>query len=323
MSKRCIVDDYGTWISAGKERIRVLKTLHSEQRKIGWGLGAAQKDHLSKRATTWGLIRLYQLLLFTLPGTPVFTYGDEIGLQANQMSNKTNQTKEAPKMVWNVEKEETDGAMVSVGVFSLSMIKRSFALSAVKHFLDSHLQSNHTEYAEIRKWFRSLSDLRGKERSLLHGDYYSLYSSATSLSFLRLWDQSERYITAVNWGDGLEELKLNLEPTGKLQFNGNVCWRYLLTLLFILNFKLCLCRGGRATRNGQGEAVNWPRFWGGLDCKPERPQAQSWTSTASAVPLHGLKMAPKDRKAAYWLVLRLLKSTKCSFWIHSYGLKLH
>lgn len=28
------------------------------------------------------LLRLYQLLLFTLPGTPVFNYGDEIGLQA-------------------------------------------------------------------------------------------------------------------------------------------------------------------------------------------------------------------------------------------------
>lgn len=28
------------------------------------------------------LLRLYQLLLFTLPGTPVFSYGDEIGLEA-------------------------------------------------------------------------------------------------------------------------------------------------------------------------------------------------------------------------------------------------
>lgn len=28
------------------------------------------------------LLRLYQLLFFTLPGTPVFSYGDEIGLEA-------------------------------------------------------------------------------------------------------------------------------------------------------------------------------------------------------------------------------------------------
>lgn len=59
-----------------------MDTLHSQQRSVAWGLGAAQKSQLSKLATTPGLIRLYQLLLFTMPGTPVFTYGDEIGLQA-------------------------------------------------------------------------------------------------------------------------------------------------------------------------------------------------------------------------------------------------
>lgn len=34
------------------------------------------------------LLRLYQLLLFTLPGTPVFSYGDEIGLQAALLSGQ-------------------------------------------------------------------------------------------------------------------------------------------------------------------------------------------------------------------------------------------
>ncbi|XP_072232559.1 solute carrier family 3 member 2a [Leuresthes tenuis] len=155
----------------GVARIRDMDTLHSQQRSMAWGLGASNRAHLSKQAS--GLIRLYQLLLFTMPGTPVFTYGDEIGLQAEGA--------ESPKMVWDVEKEAAEG--------------------------------NRTEHAAVRKWFRSLSDLRGKERSLLHGDYYPLYSSASSLSFLRLWDQSERYITAVNWGDKPETLKLSLKPT--------------------------------------------------------------------------------------------------------------
>lgn len=52
----------------------------------------------------------------------------------------------------------------------------------------------------MRDFFKTLSDLRGKERSLLHGDYISLYSSPTSLAFLRLWDQSERFVVALNWG---------------------------------------------------------------------------------------------------------------------------
>ncbi|XP_041841734.1 solute carrier family 3 member 2a [Melanotaenia boesemani] len=164
----------------GKERIRVMDLLHPEQRNLGWGLGACRRDHLSKLAP--GLIRLYQLLLFTMPGTPVFTYGDEIGLQAEGA--------ESPEMVWDVEKEPSKDADINKGA-----------------------EANRTERVTVRKWFKALSDLRGKERSLLHGDYYSLYSSPSSLSFLRLWDQSERYITAVNWGSEPETLKLTLAPT--------------------------------------------------------------------------------------------------------------
>ena len=86
-AKWYIRGDYFTWISVGVERIKAIETLHPQQRSLGWGLGAAQRDQLSKLAKTPSLIRLYQLLLFTMPGTPVFTYGDEIGLQA-QVSNK-------------------------------------------------------------------------------------------------------------------------------------------------------------------------------------------------------------------------------------------
>lgn len=51
-----------------------------------------------------------------------------------------------------------------------------------------------------RDFFKALSDLRRKERALLHGEFINLNSSASSLAFLRLWDQSERFITAINWG---------------------------------------------------------------------------------------------------------------------------
>ncbi|XP_037613894.1 solute carrier family 3 member 2a [Sebastes umbrosus] len=166
----------------GVERIMAMDTLNTQKGKVAWELGAAQRDQLSKRAMTPALIRLYQLLLFTMPGTPVFNYGDEIGLQAVGT--------ESPKMVWDLEKELAEDV-------------------AVNETVKAELK----ERVAVKKWFKSLSDLRGKERSLLHGDYYSLYSSATSLSFLRLWDQSERYITAVNWGTTPETLALKLAPT--------------------------------------------------------------------------------------------------------------
>ncbi|KAM9424624.1 amino acid transporter heavy chain SLC3A2-like isoform 1-T3 [Pholidichthys leucotaenia] len=172
--------------NGGAERIRAMDTLHSEQRSLGWGLGAAQKNHLSKLATTSGLIRLYQLLLFTMPGTPVFTYGDEIGLQAGLGPNST-------KMIWDTEKEPSETVV------------------------DEAAEANRTERLTLKKWFKSLSDLRGKERSLLHGDYYPLYSSPSSLSFLRVWDQSERYITAVNWGSAPKTMKLTLAANEELE----------------------------------------------------------------------------------------------------------
>jgi len=165
--------------SGGKERIQAMDVLNSQQRSLGWGLGAAKQEQIS---IATGLIRLYQLLLLTMPGTPVFTYGDEIGLSAQGAGS--------PKMVWGIEKEPAEGAAVN-----------------------ETAEAERKERIVAKKWFKTLSELRGKERSLLHGDYYSLYSSNSSLAFLRLWDQSERYITAVNWGTNPEKLKFTLTPT--------------------------------------------------------------------------------------------------------------
>ncbi|KAM9836388.1 solute carrier family 3 member 2a [Aulostomus maculatus] len=167
--------------SGGVERIQAMDILHSQWSSLAWGLGASNRDQLSKWASPPGLIRLYQLLLFTMPGTPVFTYGDEIGLQAQGVK--------APKMVWDIEKEPAEGAVIN-----------------------ETAEAERKEFVAVRNWFKSLSDLRGKERSLLHGNYFSLHSSSSSLSFLRLWDQSDRFITAVNWGDATETLALKLAP---------------------------------------------------------------------------------------------------------------
>lgn len=50
------------------------------QSRLAWNVGGRIAGHL---ASLVGLakVKLIQLLLFTLPGTPVFNYGDEIGLQ--------------------------------------------------------------------------------------------------------------------------------------------------------------------------------------------------------------------------------------------------
>ncbi|XP_074517967.1 amino acid transporter heavy chain SLC3A2-like [Halichoeres trimaculatus] len=164
----------------GRERIKALEVLSSQRDSVAWGLGASQKRHLSESTDH---TRLYQLLLLTMPGTPVFTYGDEIGLSA--------QGSEPPEMIWDTEEEEVKGV-----AFNETAERRA----------------EQEERAAVKKWFKSISELRVKERSLLHGNYYSLYSSESSLAFLRQWEESARYITAVNWGSTPEKLTLTLKP---------------------------------------------------------------------------------------------------------------
>lgn len=50
------------------------------QSRLTWNIGGRIAGHL---ASVVGLakVKLSQLLLLTLPGTPVFNYGDEIGLE--------------------------------------------------------------------------------------------------------------------------------------------------------------------------------------------------------------------------------------------------
>lgn len=63
------------------------------------------------------------------------------------------------------------------------------------------VQEERSERLSYRRFFRSLSELRGKERSLLFGDFFLLFNSSSSLAYLRVWDQSERYLAAFNWAE--------------------------------------------------------------------------------------------------------------------------
>ncbi|XP_057182945.1 4F2 cell-surface antigen heavy chain-like isoform X3 [Triplophysa rosa] len=117
-------------------------------------------------------IRLFHALLFTLPGTPVFNAGDEMALKAG----------EKPKKMWDLESPAE---------------KASATTKAVQK-----------DRITARDFFKAFSDLRRRERALLHGEFINLNSSASSLAFLRLWDQSERFITAINWGNDTVPLTL-------------------------------------------------------------------------------------------------------------------
>ncbi|XP_028994429.1 4F2 cell-surface antigen heavy chain-like [Betta splendens] len=153
------------------ERARAIQLLYSShsQTNLAWSLGGRAEGHLASLVGP-ALVKVYQLLLLTLPGTPVFNYGDEIGL----MDESTN----FPKMLWDSGEN-----------------------------LNETLQES-SERVSCRSFFRTVSELRGKERSLLFGDLMLVSNSSTSLAYLRVWDQSQRYLAVFNWAEEAAQLEL-------------------------------------------------------------------------------------------------------------------
>ncbi|XP_077615808.1 amino acid transporter heavy chain SLC3A2 [Crocuta crocuta] len=122
------------------------------------------------------LLRLYQLLLFTLPGTPVFSYGDEIGLEAATLPG---QPAKAPLMPW-----DESGFPDTSGPGGTNMT----------------VKGQNEDPNSLLSLFRRLSDQRGKERSLLHGDFHVLSSGPDLFAYVRQWDQNERFLVVLNFG---------------------------------------------------------------------------------------------------------------------------
>lgn len=68
--------------------VQLLYSAHS-QTSLAWSLGGRAEGHLASLVGP-ALVKLYQLLLLTLPGTPVINYGDEIGLMDEVRTHPTD-----------------------------------------------------------------------------------------------------------------------------------------------------------------------------------------------------------------------------------------
>ncbi|XP_077587139.1 amino acid transporter heavy chain SLC3A2-like [Stigmatopora nigra] len=151
-----------------ERRVRSILDLYAAQGplRLAWNVGGRARGHLASLVgADW--VALYQVLLFTLPGTPVLEYGDEIGL--------TDDDTKFPKMIWDSPEEEGEE-------------------------LNGTLKDAWERRAASRELVGRLSELRAKERSLLFGDMDLVANSSTSLAFVRSWDRNARFLAAFNWG---------------------------------------------------------------------------------------------------------------------------
>uniref|UniRef100_A0A8C9M7V4 Amino acid transporter heavy chain SLC3A2 n=1 Tax=Panthera tigris altaica TaxID=74533 RepID=A0A8C9M7V4_PANTA len=163
-------------ISTGKH-IEFLVTQYLNATDSRWCSWSLSQAGLLTSFVPAHLLRLYHLLLFTLPGTPVFSYGDEIGLEAAALPG---QPVKAPIMPWD---------------------ESSFPNTSEPGSNNMTVKGQNEDPGSLLSLFRRLSDQRGKERSLLHGDFHVLSSGPDLFAYVRQWDQNERFLVVLNFGD--------------------------------------------------------------------------------------------------------------------------
>ncbi|XP_040184905.1 4F2 cell-surface antigen heavy chain-like [Rana temporaria] len=172
------------------ERIKQYQQVASEQDRILWAV-RPRLGHMAS-AVHENLLRVYQLLLFTLQGTPLTLYGDEIGLKdlPGQPADSS------PYMQWDDS--------INYG-FSKGSPERN---SNVNENITFKAQEDNKH--SILSAYKHLSELRGKERSLLHGDFTLLHQCDKSIAYGRSWDQNERFVSIVNF-DPDEEISVTIK----------------------------------------------------------------------------------------------------------------
>ncbi|CAL8298489.1 unnamed protein product [Arctogadus glacialis] len=164
------------------QSVQLLVAAHTQSR-LAWNLGGRSQGHLASLVGSSG-VKGHQLLLFTLPGTPVFNYGDEIGL--------LDQETTFPTMLWDSPEADQD--------------------------LNGTAKEDQVRRSSVLQVFRGLSELRAAEPALLYGDLLLLHNASSSLAYARVWDQSARFLAAFNWGSeegvALDLSHPLLEPEG-------------------------------------------------------------------------------------------------------------
>ncbi|XP_036605643.1 4F2 cell-surface antigen heavy chain-like [Trichosurus vulpecula] len=178
------LEDFERRSSSGKELKELVANYLSAASGHWCSWTYSQVGHLDSYVPSH-LLCLYYLLLFTLPGTPIFSYGDEIGLQ---VATLPGQPAEAPIMLWD---EKALGPSEFVN-------------------LNMTVQGQTKDPASLLALFCKLSDSRGKEQSLLHGDFVVLPTQDDLFAYVRYWDRNDRFIIVLNLGSTSHEAELRM-----------------------------------------------------------------------------------------------------------------
>ncbi|XP_056302615.1 solute carrier family 3 member 2b [Danio aesculapii] len=113
------------------------------QTQLAWNIGGRIAGHLAS-VVGFAQVKLSQLMLLTLPGTPVFNYGDEIGLE--------DEVNKYPTMLWKFNDEEKQKEMSIFHSFFKSVSVKRMKERSLQHGEYLPLFSSDAAMAYVRSW---------------------------------------------------------------------------------------------------------------------------------------------------------------------------
>ncbi|XP_078086781.1 amino acid transporter heavy chain SLC3A2-like [Mustelus asterias] len=123
--------------------------------------------------------RLFIMLLFSMPGTPIIYYGDEIGLKDYKVTTH-------PLMRWDDTK------------FAGFTKSSPWVLPDLSAYTPSVLQQKDDPLSTL-SYYQKLGKIRSEEPSLQYGDFNIVSNSTSSISFIRQWERTG-ILVVLNFG---------------------------------------------------------------------------------------------------------------------------
>lgn len=128
-----------------REVAQAVESLYStyNQTRLAWNIGGRIAGHLAS-VVGFAKVKLSQLMLLTLPGTPVFNYGDEIGLE--------DEVNKYPTMLWKFNDEERQKEMSTYHSFFKSVSVKRMKERSLQHGEYLPLFISDFAMAYVRSW---------------------------------------------------------------------------------------------------------------------------------------------------------------------------
>lgn len=147
---------------------------------------------------------LQTMLSFTLPGTPVIYYGQEIGMANANMTGRTSSYDPLGDIDMELSRDQFRSPMqwdnaTGAGFVSLNSTTEPW-LPVNDDFPEINVENELENPLSMLSLHKILSQMREQEKAFYIGDYHQSYSDENIFSFVREFNGQDSFLVAMNFG---------------------------------------------------------------------------------------------------------------------------